>query len=135
MGWWFCWTGAAEDGRAPTEELQCVWSNGFCSTGAAEDGRAPTEELQCVLVKGLLFDGGGIMPDTNGLQVRRHLQEDTELECASDRHLQPEQLERLANLRSVWSKLMVPACPQHKLYDDRALRTTHQDSRSYACSR
>jgi hypothetical protein len=44
----FCSTGAAEDGRAPTEELSCVRDCDFCSTGAAEDGRAPTEELSCV---------------------------------------------------------------------------------------
>ena len=24
-GSWFCSTGAAEDGRAPTEELACLW--------------------------------------------------------------------------------------------------------------
>src|SRR6476620_9757931 len=30
----------------------------FCSTGAAEDGRAPTEELFLCLVKRLLFGGG-----------------------------------------------------------------------------
>jgi hypothetical protein len=29
----------------------------FCSTGAAEDGRAPTEERSCVKGLGLLFDG------------------------------------------------------------------------------
>jgi len=29
----FCWTGAAEDGRAPTEELVCFLLNGFCWTG------------------------------------------------------------------------------------------------------
>ena len=44
----FCSTGAAEDGRAPTEEVACVDAWGFCSTGAAEDGRAPTKELSCV---------------------------------------------------------------------------------------
>jgi len=30
---------------------------GFCSTGAAEDDRAPTEELSCVRGLGPLFDG------------------------------------------------------------------------------
>ena len=30
---------------------------GFYSTGAAEDGRAPTEELSFVRALGLLFDG------------------------------------------------------------------------------
>jgi len=30
---WFCWTGAAEDGRAPTEELSCVRFTCFCSMG------------------------------------------------------------------------------------------------------
>jgi len=30
---WFCWTGAAEDDRAPTEERSCVPSRDFCSTG------------------------------------------------------------------------------------------------------
>ena len=39
----FCSTGAAEDGRAPSEERSGIWSNDFCSTGAAEDGRYPTE--------------------------------------------------------------------------------------------
>src|ERR1043165_5256502 len=47
---WFCWTGAAEDGRAPTEERTCVRGWGFCWAGAAEDGRAPTEERSCVRV-------------------------------------------------------------------------------------
>ena len=51
-----CSTGAAEDGRAPTEELSCVKGWWFCSTGAAEDDRAPTEELPCVRGLGLLFD-------------------------------------------------------------------------------
>jgi hypothetical protein len=37
---WFCWTGAAEDGRAPTEERAFLRSRDFCSTGAAEDGCA-----------------------------------------------------------------------------------------------
>jgi hypothetical protein len=32
--------------------------SGFCSTWAAEDGRAPAEELACVRGVGLLFDGG-----------------------------------------------------------------------------
>ena len=32
---------------------------GFCSTGAAEDGRAPTEERSCVKGLGLLSDRGG----------------------------------------------------------------------------
>jgi hypothetical protein len=41
----FCSTGAAEDGRAPAEELACRRSKSFCSTGAAEDRRAPAEEL------------------------------------------------------------------------------------------
>ena len=40
--------GAAEDGRAPTEELLCVRAWDLCWTGAAEDDRAPTEELSCV---------------------------------------------------------------------------------------
>ena len=40
--------GAAEDGRAPTEEHSCVRGCDFCSMGAAEDGRAPTEELSRV---------------------------------------------------------------------------------------
>src|ERR1043166_7983075 len=44
---WFCSARAAEDGRAPTEELACIRSRCFCSTRAAEDGRAPTEELAC----------------------------------------------------------------------------------------
>jgi hypothetical protein len=30
---WFCWTGAAGDDRAPTEERSCVPSRDFCSTG------------------------------------------------------------------------------------------------------
>src|SRR5689334_10063010 len=29
---WSCTTGAAEDGRAPTEELSCVRAGDFCST-------------------------------------------------------------------------------------------------------
>ena len=33
--------------------------NLLCSMGAAEDGRAPKEELLCVRGLGLLFDGGG----------------------------------------------------------------------------
>jgi len=37
-----CSTGAAEDGRAPTEELWCVKGWGFCSTEAVEDGRDAT---------------------------------------------------------------------------------------------
>jgi hypothetical protein len=44
----FCSMGAAEDGRAPTEELSCLRGWDFCSTGAAEDGRAPAEELSCL---------------------------------------------------------------------------------------
>ena len=43
-----CSKGAAEDDRAPTEELSCVRGRDFCSTGAAEDDRAPTEERSCV---------------------------------------------------------------------------------------
>jgi hypothetical protein len=43
-----CSTGAAEDDRAPTEELLCVTGWDFCSTGAVEDGRGPTEELSRV---------------------------------------------------------------------------------------
>src|ERR1051325_8630712 len=74
---WLLFDGAAEDGRAPTEELSCVRGSGllsdgggrgrprsdrrafvcegwgFCPRGAAEDGRAPTEELSCV--RGLGF--------------------------------------------------------------------------------
>jgi hypothetical protein len=54
---WVLFDGAAEDGRAPTEELACFRSSGFYSTGAAEDGRAPTEELACNAIRELLFDG------------------------------------------------------------------------------
>jgi hypothetical protein len=35
----------------------------FYSTGAAEDGRAPTEELSCVRGLGLLFDGAAELKD------------------------------------------------------------------------
>ncbi|HEY6246141.1 MAG TPA: hypothetical protein VIX17_19480, partial [Pyrinomonadaceae bacterium] len=41
-------TGAAEDDRAPTEEVSSVRGSWFYSTGAAEDGRGPTEEVSCV---------------------------------------------------------------------------------------
>ena len=34
---WFCWTGAAEEGRAPTEERSYIWPGYFCSTRAPED--------------------------------------------------------------------------------------------------
>jgi len=34
---WFCTTGAAEDGRAPTEELSCLRSKGFCSMDDEND--------------------------------------------------------------------------------------------------
>jgi hypothetical protein len=30
---WFYSTGAAEDGRAPTEELSCIQRKGLCPTG------------------------------------------------------------------------------------------------------
>jgi len=43
--------GAAEDGRAPTEEGVCVWLRWFCWTGAAEDGRALAEELACLRLR------------------------------------------------------------------------------------
>ncbi len=36
--------GAAEDGRAPTEERSSGEVRSWCGKGAAEDGRAPTEE-------------------------------------------------------------------------------------------
>ena len=35
-------------------------------TGAAKDGRAPTEELSCVWDRGFLFDGFGREVPTNG---------------------------------------------------------------------
>jgi hypothetical protein len=47
---WFWWTGAAEDGRAPTEELVCAIEV-VRVDGAPEDGRAPTEELKCVRLR------------------------------------------------------------------------------------
>ena len=34
---WFCWTGAAEDGRAPTEERSCVRGCNLLFDGAADD--------------------------------------------------------------------------------------------------
>jgi len=45
----FCSTGAAEDGRAPTEELSCIQARDFCSTGAAEDA-ASVESSQRTIV-------------------------------------------------------------------------------------
>jgi hypothetical protein len=42
----FCWTGAAEDGRAPTEEPVCFLLSGFCWTGGGTP--APTTILTCV---------------------------------------------------------------------------------------
>ena len=40
--------GAAEDGRAPTEELSCVRDWASDRRGVVEDGRAPTEDLSSV---------------------------------------------------------------------------------------
>jgi hypothetical protein len=56
--WWFCWTGAAEDGRAPTEERSRV------RDGASDRGGRPrTDALRLKSVRGcgmvLLIDGGG----------------------------------------------------------------------------
>jgi hypothetical protein len=36
--------------------VSCFLLRGSCPTGAAEDGRAPTEERLCVKGLGLLFD-------------------------------------------------------------------------------
>ena len=56
--------GAAEDGRAPTEERTSVKGWSFRSMGAAGDGRAPTEERMSVQGWGFCSTGAAVSPPT-----------------------------------------------------------------------
>jgi len=49
--------GAAEDGRAPTEELSCFKGWSFCSTGRPWTAALRLKSFR-VLRDGLMFDGG-----------------------------------------------------------------------------
>jgi len=51
----FCSTGAAEDGRAPTEELACIQFRCFCSTGRRTKSVNPKPWLAIAQIQPIYF--------------------------------------------------------------------------------